>query len=332
MRRLAGALLVTLLLAGCAAPPLTRQLLDTPGELPPRVELGQTPFFPQDRYQCGPAALATVLAAQAIRVTPESLVERVYIPALKGSLREEITAAARDYGMLAYRLQPSLSDLLAEIANGTPVLVFQNAGLPGLPQWHFAVAIGYDLPARTLLLRSGTTRRWQTTLGTFERTWSRGDHWALVVLPPGAVPATAQPAGYLRAARDLEVAGQQVAAAQAYQAATRRWPELPDAWLAWGNHRYAAGDFSGAGTAFGEAIHLKPEDPRAWNNLAYALLGQTCPLQARLAAACAVALAPGDAEYLDTRAEITLKTRSRRSPAGRCSVPACPVGALSPAP
>ena len=112
---MAGSLLLALLLTGCATPPQTRQLLLTPEDsLPARIELAQTPFFPQQRYQCGPAALATVLTAHGIGVTPDELVGRVYIPALQGSLREEIAAAARDYGMLAYPLRPSLADLLED--------------------------------------------------------------------------------------------------------------------------------------------------------------------------------------------------------------------------
>src|SRR2546422_3737218 len=36
----------------------------------------------------------------------------------------------------------TLSDLLAEVAAGHPVLVFQNLGLHWIPRWHFAVAVG----------------------------------------------------------------------------------------------------------------------------------------------------------------------------------------------
>jgi hypothetical protein len=305
-RYLAGVLLLALLLTACATPPQTKQLFLAPADaLPARVELARTPFFPQQRYQCGPAALATVLGAYDVRVAPEDLVERVYVPALQGSLREEITAAARDYGMLAYPLGPSLSDLLEEIANGNPVLVFQNAGLPVIPKWHYAVVIGYDLASREILLRSGTTRRWSTSLATFERTWSRGDYWALVIQPPGSVPASARPATYLQAALDLENAGQLKAARSAYQAATERWPDQPAGWLSWGNSLYADGQFRQATSAFQQATVLAPADPRAWNNLAYALQKIACHAQAVKAAACAVSLAPDMPEYLATQAEVT---------------------------
>ena len=323
-RHLAGILVLALLLSGCATPPQTRQLLLMPGDnLPARIELAQTPFFPQQRYQCGPAALATVLAAHEIGVTPDELVERVYIPALQGSLREETAAAARDYGMLAYPLRPSLADLLEETAHGNPVLVFQNLGLPLLPQWHFAVVVGYDLTSRDILLRSGTTRRWRTSLGTFERTWARGDYWALVILPAGEIPASAGPASYLVAARDLEVSGQAGAAGSAYRAATERWPSLPEGWLSWGNSLYTAGQFRQSEAAFRKATTLAPDDPRAWNNLAYALLEIACVSEAQQAAACAVALAPDEPGYLETRNEIAALAAAMPSQTVQCAPLVC---------
>jgi tetratricopeptide (TPR) repeat protein len=251
-------------------------------------------------------------------------VDRVYIPSLKGSLREEMAAAARDHGMLAYPLHASLADLLEEIAHGNPVLVFQNISLPVMPKWHYAVVVGYDLRSREIVLRSGTTRRWRTSLGTFERTWSRGDYWALVILPAGEIPASARPATYLQAARDLEVSGQAEAARAAYRSATERWPELPAGWMSWGNSLYSNGDFSQSAAAFRQATVLAPADPRAWNNLAYALLEIACITQAKQAAACAVSLAPGEPGYLETRAEIAVRAESTQPRPVHCAPLQCP--------
>lgn len=325
-RPLAGVLLCILLLTGCATTPQTLALLGTPPpDLPGRVELEQTPFFPQTRHQCGPAALATVLAARGIDVTPEDLTERLYIPALQGSLPQEITATARHYGMLAYPLQGSLEALLTEVAHGNPVLVFQNRGLRWVPQWHFAVAIGYRLDRAEIILRSGTTRRWRSTLSTFERTWARGRYWALVIVPAGEIPATAQVTPYLTAAHDLETAGQDAAARAAFEAATRRWPDSALAWLGYGNNRYANAEPAAAAAAFRRATLLDPADPNGWNNLAYALMHSGCPQQARLAAECAVALSPGSGGYRDTLAEINATATGED--AGHCGETRCSLGA-----
>lgn len=304
-RRLAGVVFCTLVLAACATPPQTRELLaDRPAALPPAIELTATPFYPQQQYQCGPAALATVLGAYAVSVSPEELVDAVYVPALQGSLPEEITATARRYRMLAYPLSASLEALLHEVAHGHPVLVMQNLGTRWFRDWHYAVVIGFDLEERELILRSGTTRRWRTTLATFERTWSRSDYWALVILPAGNIPASARLAPYLLAAHDLEASDQSAAALAAYQAATRHWPDEPQAWMARGNSLYTAGEVAAAENAFRQVTRLSPDNPHGWNNLAYALLQTGCPQQAQLAADCAVRLGGNAANYLDTLAEI----------------------------
>lgn len=304
-RRLAGVCFTSLFLFACATPPQTRALLAEPSAgLPVAVELKDTPFHPQDRFQCGPAALATVLGAYSIDVTPGELVDAVFVPALHGSLPGEMTATARQYGMLAYPLQPSLADLLSEVAQGNPVLVFQNLGTSWFPRWHFAVVIGYDLASGEIILRSGTTRRWRTTLSVLERTWSGSGYWALVILPAGTIPASAQAGRYLQAAHDLEVSGKIYAAQSAYRAATRYWPDEPHAWMAYGNGLYASTDYRQAEAAFRKATMLAPAEAQGWNNLAYALVGTACPRQARQAAACAASLAPADPNYRDTITEI----------------------------
>ena len=61
-------------------------------EMPAAIELESTPFYPQDDYQCGPAALATLLGAAGRPSSPEALVDEVYIPARRGSLEPEMIA------------------------------------------------------------------------------------------------------------------------------------------------------------------------------------------------------------------------------------------------
>ena len=280
-------------------------LLDTrPAGLPASSEIDHAPFYPQTRYQCGPAALATVLTTHGIDVTAAALVDKVYTPELQGSLPAEIAAAARDYGMLAYPLAPELVDLLVEVAHGHPVLVFQNLGLRWLPEWHFAVVVGYDLGKNELVLRSGTTRRWRTSLATFERTWSRGNYWALVILPAGDVPHTARPLPYLQAAHDLEQTGKPGPAHRAYLSGSKRWPDNPLVWMALGNSHYATGAFAAAQAAFLRATQIAPDEPSGWNNLAYALLQSGCPTQALQAAYCAQQAAPGNKRFVTTIEEI----------------------------
>ncbi|HEY1151228.1 MAG TPA: PA2778 family cysteine peptidase, partial [Pseudoduganella sp.] len=179
-KRLLAAVAVLLLLAGCATQ--TRALLAAPHSGPRLQELGATPFYAQERYQCGPAALAMALGAAGIDASPDALVPEVYLPGREGSLQLEMIAAARQHGALAAPIEPRLDALLAELDAGHPVLVLQNLSLPIMPKWHYAVVIGYDLDSGEVILRSGTTRRMTMPLSTFEHTWKRSGFWGIVAL------------------------------------------------------------------------------------------------------------------------------------------------------
>src|SRR5262245_28806713 len=97
--------------------------------IPAHVELDATPFFPQRRYQCGPAALATALGASGVPVTADELADRVYLPGKQGSLQTELIAASRGFDRMPYRVRPELGAVVSELAAGRPVLVLQNLGV-----------------------------------------------------------------------------------------------------------------------------------------------------------------------------------------------------------
>jgi tetratricopeptide (TPR) repeat protein len=292
-------------LTGCAAsPPLAEGL---PASALPRLELASTPFFPQEEYQCGPAALATLLVASGIAVTPETLAPEVFIPERRGSLQLELIGAARRHGRLPYVLAKTAHEMVAELEAGRPVLVLQNLGATQLPVWHYAVLIGYDAGRNVALLRSGTNQRVEMRWQRFAGTWHRGGRFAMTTLPPGEIPAHASPARYIEAAAGLEAAGQRVAAAEAYDAAIARWPGEPHAWFGRGNVAYADGDRQAAADAYLRAIMISPDDAAARNNLAELLLDAGCLEESRKQIERAAALAEGTAlasSVSDSRSKI----------------------------
>lgn len=180
---LLSCLVLTSLLSGCATPQLDSLQRSERQGLPERAEVPAVPFFAQDDFYCGPAALAMTLAWSGLQVTDDHIAPLIYTPGREGTLQTDVITGARRYGRLAVPVR-DLRSLLGEIAAGNPVLVLQNLALDWYPQWHYAVAIGYDLDASTLTLNSGTHEELVVPLATFERTWARGDYWALVITPP----------------------------------------------------------------------------------------------------------------------------------------------------
>lgn len=265
-------LLPGLLLTGCAAPPQTAALVKAPlTDLPTQALLTDIPFFPQAAYQCGPAALAMSMAGAGVAVDPDALVAQVYLPARQGSLQPELVATTRRHGLAPYVLAPQLSDLLREVAAGNPVVVLQNLGLSAAPVWHYAVVVGFDRERKELILHSGVEARQRLDLALFERTWARGNHWALLTLPPSRLPATVTPEKWFATAVDLERTKRPAAALDAYQAALGRWPDHLTALMGYGNAAVALQRLDDAAHAFQRATERHPEAAVAFNNLAYTL-------------------------------------------------------------
>jgi len=298
-----------------------------PANLPPgapaRVELEATPFFPQEKYQCGPAALAAVLGASNVNVTPETLVPIVYLPARHGSLQVEMQAAPRKFGRLSYPLSRNLDAVLAELNAGRPVLVLHNYGLPIWTRWHYAAVIGYASATDKFILRSGKKRRGEWRARTFMVAWHNGGRWAMVVLRPGETPASANPTLYLEAAADFERGASPEDSRLAFDAAVQRWPAEPVAWIGRGTAEYRVGNLANAVRDYTAAVRLDPDNIGARNNLAQSLLDLGCPARAReqLAPVKVDALtSPLREAVLDTRQHIATAVKgSPVSDPSRCA-------------
>ena len=259
------AIVAALFLTGCAAaPPLD---LTRGANTPVAAAVADVPLIEQTDFHCGPAALAMALQWSGQDVSETQIAALAFTPGAKGTFQENMIGATRRLGALAIPLA-GFRDLTTEIAAGHPVIVFQNLGETFAPLWHYAVVTAYDLERNTITLHSGQLSRTEMSLARFERTWAGGEGWALVVLRPDDLPATARESTVIDAAAGLERAGQTAAAITAYRTGTARWPQN---WL-WqfglGNALFASGDRDGARAAWEHAIRLDPTAPEPRQNLA----------------------------------------------------------------
>jgi len=258
-------------LSGCAGIDAT---VRSYGGLDAPVELAETPFFPQERYQCGPAALATVLAASNQPIDLESLTRQVYLPGRQGSLQVELLASTRGQQRIPYVIDGTLEAIIGELEASRPVLVLQNLGVNWFPQWHYAVVVGVDPVDDRIILRSGTERRRVTPTRTFLHTWRRSDFWAMTVLQPGELPAAPDRTRYLESVAAMEATGHLESAYAGWLAGLERWPADSTALFGLASAAYGLGRYVEAEGLYRELLTTQPDLHPARNNLAYTLLAQ----------------------------------------------------------
>jgi tetratricopeptide (TPR) repeat protein len=312
------ALLASLLTACARSPVLTRE--QVPAAAPAQIELDQTPFIAQERYQCGPASLAMLLQQSGVEVSAEDLVSQVYLPKRHGSLQAEMIAASRRYQRIPYPIDPDLHALTAELGKGRPVLVLQNLGLQSAPLWHYAVVIGYSMERDRIMLRSGTQRRQLMPAWLFVKTWGGADNWGMVLLRPGSLPAIPDRQRYLAAVAAAEPHAQPSATLAAYRAALERWPEDSVAQFGHANSLYALGRLQDSATAYRHLLAQQPNHVASLNNLALVYRDLGCIQQAKATLERALAVVGEDdplyPALLDTQNQ--LQEASTRAAAGDC--------------
>lgn len=269
---LLGGFFITLI-QGCSSISLqSDNLLATkPAEFIQAKELAEVNFNPQLAYECGPAALATILQWQGVEVSDQDLVPQIYLPEKKGSLQVELLAATRRYEKIPYVIEKDMRALLSEVKAGNPVLVLQNLGLDWYPKWHYAVVIGYDINKDEIILRSGENKRHINSFSLFEQTWRRAKYWGFIALSKGKLPATGNAFSYLKTVAAFEELKKPKFAFDAYQAGLQRWPEDKNLLMAIGNASYSRGNVDTAAYYYRKVSVRWPKYTPALNNLAQVL-------------------------------------------------------------
>lgn len=272
--------LLTALLALVLSACMTPQALDLRGQPPQAVELSAVPFYAQREYQCGPAALAMVMSYLGRAITPDELAPSLYIPDREGTLADELLAQSRMRGFVPERLTPDLRVIAQAVAEGSPVIVFQNNGLSWYPVWHYAVVIGVDAARGKVILRSGEEPRLVMSWSVFDRTWTRSGRWAIRLLPVTAEwPASAA----LPVVSRQLLAMSRVAPAFALtgvRRALQRWPQEVPLWLALAKVTEQEQGLASAEAVLREGLLALPEAPWLLNNLADVLTRSGQPSEA----------------------------------------------------
>lgn len=138
--------------AGCLQRPAFQPVQDS---FPRAVRL-QVPFVPQTKVNdCGPAALASVLAFHGRHVALDEVTRRVFTPGLGRSLLPDMENHARSLGFTTRSGRGDLDMVRAMIDSGGPVILMLDMGTKMFSQGHYVVVYGYDPGG--LLMHVGTS-------------------------------------------------------------------------------------------------------------------------------------------------------------------------------
>src|SRR5690349_13823593 len=123
------AIVLAFALSGCATTSPLRLHLPTGSETKVKNTVA---FVPMDPALCGPIVLK--MAVEYHRPTRPLSVYRdlTFLEKLRGTLKTDMISASRRLSLSPYRV-PSSDELIREVAQGQPVVVFQNLGLSWLP-------------------------------------------------------------------------------------------------------------------------------------------------------------------------------------------------------
>lgn len=169
---------IAILISGCA----TRNF----SAVRPGIEgrghyIDGVPFFRQQEYSCGPAALASVLAFWGRPANLEQITASVYVPKLRGTLPMDMENFMRDAGFETFSAAGTLEEVKSHIRSERPVICLLDLGFGLYRQPHYVTVLGFDDVNAVLIVHDGLQANRVISYGAFEKEWSRAGYWMLIV-------------------------------------------------------------------------------------------------------------------------------------------------------
>lgn len=192
-RRFATLLLASPLLAACAASYTGTSVATTPERA--RASCGDTavegvPFVEQSgREDCGPAALAMILAYWRIAATHDEIAAACPPEPGVGTKAGTMRDFARERGLKVFLIHGEIADLERELKLGRPVLVGLSQPYSDQTYTHYAVVVGLDAAAERIFLID-PARGWQeNSIDGFLDEWNPVGRPTMVFLRPSSTSA-----------------------------------------------------------------------------------------------------------------------------------------------
>ncbi|MBE9531300.1 MAG: C39 family peptidase [Proteobacteria bacterium] len=170
-------------LQGCAAP--TRG--DLLQKFAANPEIGayirDVPFYPQEKYMCGPAALTSLLNYYSFGYDIDEVTAEVFEEKIQGTLLMDMLIYAKLKGFNAKAYESGPFDLKEELKKKRPMILKLNLGTKEKPLGHYIVAIGFDDDTGTLIAHSGIIQAQIFPYKTIMKSWKLTGYSALLIRP-----------------------------------------------------------------------------------------------------------------------------------------------------
>lgn len=230
--------------------------------------LADFPFVLQEENYCGPATLSMAFKYYDHDIDQEEISKSVFLKEGEGTYQTLMLREIRKNGFYAININ-HYEDMIKEINNDSPVIVFHNLGFDWYPLWHYAIVYGYDLDKEIFYVHSAAEKAKEWEMDKFERSWRRGDNWAVVVNPVDKLSLTGSELEHMRSAAFIESFHGAEKAKIAYQKILEKWPNSLMANMGLGNVYLKENNKELALKFYLKAQKIDPENKVVKNNISY---------------------------------------------------------------
>jgi tetratricopeptide (TPR) repeat protein len=257
-------------LAGCATS-FTHRVSPPPAfETHESLYLEKVPPIAQKAYQCGPAALESVIRYWGGSADADSIGKAIYGPRTRGVFNFSLAQYAKTLGFWTeIHEEWGAEDLRQWLRKGVPPIVMLDTGTLWVRTYHFVVLKGFDDRMKIFYANTGVLETQAIDYGEFERRWKKASHWSLIVSPPEKVDWELDEAKSIELALIFEKNGNLNQAKQWLESALIKNPESLAGKFNLANIYSRSNRPEQAKILYQELLNKNPDRPEISNNLAW---------------------------------------------------------------
>jgi len=300
----------SLFLAGCATSFTSR--VNPPSNFESRESfyLEKAPSVDQKSYQCGPAALESVIRYWGGNADADSIGKAIYGPKTRGVLNFTLAQYLKTAGFWTeVHEEQTEQDLKRWLRKGIPPIVMLDTGTLWVRTYHFVVLKGFDDRLNIFYANTGVLETQSIDYAEFGRRWKKAGRWSLITAPPEKVDWELDEAQSIDIALMFEKSGNRAEAERRLESALVKNPESVTAKFNLANIYSQSNRPEQAKIIYQELLHNNPARPELSNNLAWVYYQEgRCEEAIKIIEAAFKSGAPRNYEILDTVGMIYCKS------------------------